>query len=361
MSESLSLRIDHRDEDGFALHVDLALPLTGITALFGPSGSGKTTVLDCIAGLRTDIHDADVLFGKEQWHGASGRRSPWERGVGYVFQDARLFPHLSVAANLDYAQRRARGPAPSREAVLEWLQIADILERRPSTLSAGQAQRVAIARALLGGPRLLLLDEPLANLDRAAAATCLQCLSRIAVESALPMLFVSHRIEEVGNIADRLVLLREGRVEAQGKLPELLSRLDSSLAEDEAAAAILVARVAGGERRYGLTELSASGQTLFVSSAAAPDSEQRVRIPARDVSVCRDRPQQTSILNILEVVLDSVRDVSATHCLLRLRLGEQFLLARITERSRRELQLEVGDRLFAQVKSSALLDERWPA
>jgi molybdate transport system ATP-binding protein len=358
MSDALVIRIRQRADNGFALSLDLALPTTGITALFGPSGSGKTTVLDCIAGLRPDIEDADIAFRGESWHSAGERRPSWERGVGYVFQDARLFPQLSVAGNLDFAARRARAGAPQRAEVVDWLQIAPILERAPQTLSAGQAQRVAIARALLSGPQLLLLDEPLANLDRAAAAQCLDCLARVAAEAGMPMLFVSHRIEEVANIADRLVLLRDGAVEAEGPLPGLLTRLDSSLAEDENAATILLAEVADGERLFGLTELSADGETLYVASAAAPGTTQRVRIAARDVSVCRERPQHTSILNVLEVTLDSLRSVSGTHCLLRLKLREQFLLARITERSRHELGLRAGDTLFAQVKSSALLDER---
>lgn len=361
MTQTLELRIDHVSAEGFALQLESALPLQGITAIFGPSGSGKTTVLDCIAGLRDDINNVQLSFGDEPWRDGNTRLAPWERDVGYVFQDARLFPHLTVAENLAFAQRRARRDTLDAKDVLGWLEIESLQQRRVTTLSAGQAQRVAIARALLSGPRLLLLDEPLANLDRAAAAQCLQCLTRVASESALPMLFVSHRIEEVAAIADRLLLLRDGQIEAAGELPELLTRLDSSLAEDENAAAILNAQVTERDADYGLTALDADGHSLRVASHAETGAWRRVRIPARDVSVCRQAPQETSILNVLPVTLDGIRSVSPTHCLLRLKLREQFLLARITERSRHDLKLREGDALFAQIKSSALLDDRSPA
>lgn len=360
MSRALHIAIDHRFTDGFTMALDTEVPLQGITALFGPSGSGKTTVLNCIAGLRRDVESASIAFGDEVWQSPGTLRPPWERDVGYVFQDARLFPQLSVAGNLDYAQQRARRELLSRDAVIEWLEIGALLSRKPQTLSAGQAQRVAIARALLSGPRLLLLDEPLANLDREAAAHCLQCLTRVAADSELPMLFVSHRMEEVASVADRLLLLRDGRVDAEGPLPELLARLDNSLAEDENAASILHAQVTANHCDFGLTELRADGHTLFVASGAEPGATRRVRIPARDVSVCRQMPRETSILNIIPVTVDSLRAVSKTHCILRLRLEEQFLLARITERSRSELSLQRGDQLYAQIKSSALLDDRSP-
>ena len=261
-----------------------------------------------------------------------------------------------MAGNLAYAEHRAGTGGPTRAEVIDWLQIGTLLTQSTATLSAGQAQRVAIARALLSAPRLLLLDEPLANLDRQAAADCLRCLRRVAGESGLPMVFVSHRIEEVATVADHLLLLENGRLRAEGPLPELVARLDSSLAEDENAAAILAATVVARDGDFGLTELTADGHRLFVASDAVVGEVRRLRIPARDVSVCRERPGQTSILNILPVTLDSLRSISATHCLLRLRLADQYLLARITERSRHDLDLAPGDPLYAQIKSSALLD-----
>lgn len=352
--EGLQFAVDHAAADGFHLRLEASLPARGISALFGPSGSGKTTVLDTIAGLRPDIRQAQVSFSGQCWQSADMRMPPWERPIAYVFQEPRLFPHLSVRGNLEYAQRRARGPAQPVAQIADALDIGALLDRQPQKLSAGQGQRVAIARALLSAPALLLLDEPLANLDRASAAHCLHCLLQVAEENTLPMLYVSHRIEEVATIADQLLLLRDGQLEASGATRNLLSRLDHQLAEDDDAAAILVTDVLGRDP-FGLLELQAEGEQLYVGGDAPAGSRQRLRIPARDVSVCRERPQQSSIVNILPVTLDEMRDISATHCLLRLRFGEQYLLSRITARSRQQLDLTTGDTLFAQIKSSALM------
>jgi molybdate transport system ATP-binding protein len=358
---TLDIDIDHADAGGFTLRLSAALPMVGVTAIFGPSGSGKTTLLDCVAGLRRDLVGASIRFGGRRWQDASAWLPAWERAVGYVFQDARLFPHLDVAGNLAYAEARRRADGLSRESVIEWLDIQALLTRRVQTLSAGQAQRVAIARALLGAPRLLLLDEPLANLDRPSARHCLHCLARIARESRLPMLYVSHNVEEVATIADHLLLLRDGHCEAQGPLPGMLTRLEGELAAQEDAAAILHAQVLSFDADDGVAELMADGHRFLVTSEARPGDSRRLRVPARDVSVCRERPGDTSILNVLPVRLDGLRDLSTSHCLLRLALREQSLLARITQRSRRELKLQPGDALFAQIKGTALLDDPEPS
>ena len=350
---TLKLRIAQRTASGFYLNIDTEFPLRGVTALLGASGSGKTSVLDCIAGLRRDLRDADLRCGPVVWQGRRRHTPPWQRRVGYVFQDARLFPHLSVAGNLSYAEARAGQSGMARAQVLRWLDLATLLERSPATLSAGQQQRVAIARALLRNPRLLLLDEPLANLDRPAAAEILRYLGLLSRETDLPMIYVSHQIEEVCAIADHLVLLEAGAIRAQGPLLDMAGRVDTHLAEDEAAAAILRVEAGACDARYRLMELRVEGQSLWVSAASA--APRRLRIPARDVSVCRERARGSSILNILEARIVAMREVSPAHCVLRLNLGEQHLLARITCRSRDELALQVGERLFAQIKSTALL------
>lgn len=354
---TLELRLAQRTASGFYLDIDTAFPLRGVTALLGPSASGKTSVLDCIAGLRQDLRAALLRCGEVVWQDRRRHTPPWERRVGYVFQDARLFPHLSVAGNLRYAETRAGEPGLAREQVLRWLDLAALLTRLPATLSAGQQQRVAIARALLRNPRLLLLDEPLANLDRPAAAEILRCLGLVSRESGLPMIYVSHQIEEVCAIADHLVLLEAGAVHAQGPLLDMAGRVDTRLAEDEAAAAILRVEAGAYDARYRLLELRVEGQSLWVSAAAAA-AHRRLRIPARDVSVCRERARGSSILNILDTRIVEMREISPAHCVLRLSLGEQHLLARITCRSRDELALQVGERLFAQIKSTALLGAR---
>jgi molybdate transport system ATP-binding protein len=354
---TLAVRIDHRNADGFTLQIETQIPLVGVTALFGPSGSGKTTILDCVAGLRPDIGTAGIAFDAQHWQSSAEQVPAWKRSVGYVFQDARLFPHMSVAQNLDFAAAHAVGDSMNRDQIVNWLGIETLLQRRPETLSAGQQQRVAIARALARNPRLLLLDEPLANLDRQAAQQVLDCLRQISRESALPMLYVSHQIEEVCAIADQILLIENGTLQAQGSLLELTSRLDTGLAEDESAAALLEVTVGERDTDYALTELRIEGQSLWVATQSAMGSRQRLRVPARDVSVCREHPQGSSILNILAVRLVDIRHLSEAHCLLRLQLGEQFLLARITRRSLDELALTNGDALFAQIKSTALLGE----
>jgi molybdate transport system ATP-binding protein len=355
---ALALDIDCEGEQGFRLRLDCELPDTGITAIYGPSGSGKSTLLDCIAGLRRPQPGSRILFREERWQAEGRYMRPWERGVGYVFQDGRLFPHLDVRGNLIYALKRAGQAGPALDTVIDLLDLRELLPRATQALSAGQKQRVAIARALMSAPRLLLLDEPLANLDHAAIGQLIPCLRRLAHELALPMLYVSHDIEEVSELADHLLLLEHGRATAQGPLLELCSRLDTRLSHEERAAAIVMAEVRQHDTDFGLTELNLEGHSLFVNQLPDPVGRQRrVRIPARDISVCRERPDQSSILNILPVRVAEIEESGAARIMLRLSLGSQHLLARITRKSATELGLRVGDTLFAQIKSAALLME----
>lgn len=355
----LDLRLDCSGAQGFRLQLDCSLPAGGIIAVYGPSGSGKSTLLDCVAGLRQPASGSMVRFRGETWQEGSHFTPAWQRRVGYVFQDARLFPHLTVLQNLHYAvARRRQAEGASLEQVNQLLELADLLQRRPGALSAGQKQRVAIGRALLSAPQLLLLDEPLANLDHAASQQCLDYLGRLAQELSLPMVYISHDIEEVSQIADHLVLLEHGRVVGQGSLLELCSRLDTRLSREEQAAAIVLGTIVGHDAEFGLTELAVEKQTLWVGhQTQAPGQRRRLRIPARDVSVCRQRPGDSSILNIIPVTLDQIEADGESRMLLRLALGSQFLLARITRKSATQLQLRVGDHLFAQIKSAALLME----
>ena len=324
-----------------------------------PPVAAKAPLLDCIAGLRRPLPGSVVRYRGDSWQEGEHFTPPWLRRVGYVFQDARLFPHLSVQGNLDFARQRApQADAVDPDQVIAWLDLEPLLSRQPEKLSAGQRQRVAIGRALLANPQLLLLDEPLANLDRASGRQCLGYLQRLATEMSLTMLYVSHDIEEVAQLADRLLIVQQGRVVEQGSLLDLCSRLDTSIAHEEQAAAIVVGTVSKHDRDYGLTELSVEQQPLFVNHLPEQEgAERRVRIPARDVSICRQRPADSSILNILPVVVEEIEQTGEARVLLRLALGEQHLLARITRKSASELQLRAGDRLYAQIKSAALLSE----
>ncbi len=355
---ALALAVDCPGEQGFRLRLSCDVPDRGVTAVYGPSGSGKSTLLDCIAGLRQPAPGSRIRFRGETWLEGEFALPPWQRRVGYVFQDARLFPHLSVEGNLRFALQRRRGDGPGIEPVAAWLELDELLPRAVDSLSAGQKQRVALARALLAAPRLMLLDEPLANLDHRASRQLLDCLGRVQRELGLPMLYVSHDIEEVSRLADHLLLLEGGELAAQGPLLELCSRLDTRLSHAEQAAAIALATVRGHDARFGLTELDLEGERLLVNRLAqAPGSRCRVRIPARDVSICRERPGQTSILNVFPVTIGEIEQTGEARILLRLALGSQFLLARITRKSAQQLELKAGERVFAQVKSAGLLSE----
>lgn len=354
---ALTLQLDCPGERGFTLRLAATLPASGITAVYGPSGCGKTTLLDCIAGLRRPARGGTLRFGDTIWQQDGLFVPPWQRRVGYVFQDARLLPHLNVAGNLRYASSRAPAAPPLPESELvSLLGLAPLLDHRPAALSAGQRQRVALARALLQAPHLLLLDEPLANLDTAASGAILALLARL--KATLPMLYVSHDIEEVSAVADHIALLADGELVDQGPLIDMACRLDSRLSQEEQAAAILVGEVTEQDAGYGLTGVTVEGHTLYVNHLDQPaGSRRRLRVPARDVSLCLSRPEDSSILNILPVTVAGMEPQQAARVLLRLQLGQQYLLARITRKSAEALALKPGDTAFAQIKSVALLNE----
>ncbi|MFM9915744.1 MAG: molybdenum ABC transporter ATP-binding protein [Rhizobacter sp.] len=357
------LQLQRRD---FRLDVELALPSHGVTALFGPSGCGKTTVLRALAGL--DRASGRVALDTEVWQddAAACFVPTHRRPLGYVIQEAALFPHLDVRGNLHYGRSRAGGEAgrTSLDAIVELLGIGHLQARRPATLSGGERQRVAIARALATGPRLLLMDEPLAALDAARKAEILPYLERLHRELALPVVYVTHAMDEVARLADHLVLMREGRVEAAGALGELIARTDLPLSRLDDAGVVIVAEVAEHDALHGMTRIAFNGTSMWVGqSTALPGDRVRARVLARDVSVTRQRPAETSILNVLPAVLDSVQREHST-ALLRLQVGEGAqggpwtLLARITSRSLDALDLQPGDALHAQVKGVALMSQQ---
>jgi len=357
---------------GFTLDVALALPGRGISALFGPSGCGKTTVLRALAGLERVA--GRVALGDEVWQDDdTGRFVPTHRrALGYVIQDAALFPHLNVRRNLDYGARRVAladrhaGQAQALEQAVELLGIGHLMERRPAALSGGERQRVAIARALASRPRLLLMDEPLAALDFARKAEILPYLERLQRELALPIVYVTHALDEVARLADHLVLLDAGRVQAAGPLGELLARPDLALYQHPAgrdeAGVVIAATVIEHDAAYRLSRIGFAGGALWLGAAPQSTGQAvRARVLARDVSVARQRPGETSILNVLPVVLESLHADAGT-ALLRLRVGHGepqadpvHLLARITRKSCEALGLQPGDALYAQIKGVALM------
>jgi molybdate transport system ATP-binding protein len=349
---------------GFSLEVDLDLPAHGTTALFGPSGSGKTTVLRCVAGLERAAH-ARVSLGGDVWDdSAQGLHRPtWQRPLGYVFQEASLFDHLTVAKNLVYGQRRA-APAPgdrhglSLDACIELLGIGHLLERRPPALSGGERQRVAIARALATRPGLLLMDEPLAAIDAARKQEILPWLERLQGELHIPMLYVTHSADEMARLADTVVVLDQGRAVASGPLGPTLARLDVPLLLGDDAATVLEGEIAERDARWHLARVAFPGGSLWVRDAG-PDVGRRVRVRvlARDVSVATHAAPGSSIQN---AVACTVRAIAAgrhpSQAMLQLDAGGSPLLARITARAVHELRLAPGAAVWAQVKSAALVE-----
>ena len=351
----------HVQRPGFALDVDLRLPGQGVTTLFGPSGCGKTTLLRAVAGLER-ARPGRVLVRGQIWQ--DDTKDTWQpthqRALGYVFQEASLFHHLSVRRNIEYGLNRT--PAARRQIVLEQavdlLGIAPLLERATATLSGGERQRVAIARALATSPRVLLMDEPLAALDMARKAEVLPYLERLPRELDMPILYVSHATDEVARLASHLVLLRDGKVQAQGDPAELMGTLDLPLAQGDAAATIVAGTVLAHDLEDHLTTIAFPGGRLqLVSTRQRPVGQAvRLRVQARDVSLTLSPQTGTSILNAVPAQVVALREDSPGQIMVALEAGTTRLLARITQRSARTLCLTPGMHVVAQVKGIALLD-----
>lgn len=349
------------DWPGFSLVVDEQLPGRGVTALFGHSGSGKTTLLRCIAGLER-APKGRLVFQGDVWQDDHAWLPTHHRPLGYVFQEASLFPHLTVQGNLRYGQKRSRSQVAADrrvglEQAIDLLGIAPLLERKPERLSGGERQRVAIARALAVSPRLLLMDEPLAALDHQRKQEILPYLERLHDALSIPVLYVSHAPDEVARLADHLVVMDAGRVLASGPLTETLARLDLPIRLGEDAGVVLDAVVAEHDRQWHLARVEFPGGCLWVRDLGHPMGQGvRVRILARDVSIARAPVTGTSIQNSLPAIVSALReDDHPSLCLVRLDLGGVPLLARLTQRSAAELALAPGLPVWAQIKAVALI------
>ena len=348
---------------GFLLEAAFVAPGTGVTALFGPSGCGKTTVLRCIAGLNR-VRDGFCAVGAEVWQDRSGFFLPTHlRPLGYVFQEASLFPHLSVRRNLLYGAPRDQS-APGADAVdfdevVELLGMAPLLDRSPRNLSGGERQRVAIGRALLSRPKLLLMDEPLSALDRATKNEILPFLERLRDRLRLPIVYVSHDIAEVERLAGHIVLMEQGRVIAAGPLGDLQSDPSLPLATARDAAVSLEGVVEAHDPGYGLLTLAVRGGRLVVPAPPAKiGARRRVRIVAGDVSLALDPSARTSILNVLAGRVVSARSLGSHEVVAVIALGADGagarVLSRLTQKSWESLGLAEGVGVHAQVKAVAL-------
>lgn len=372
----LQVRAPHRTgEDGvcvaltgrlgaFTLEVAFDAPSCGVTALFGPSGSGKTSVLRAIAGL-SRLSGRVVVTG-ETWQDRDSFRPPHEREVGYVFQEASLFPHLSVRRNLVFGARRTTEgiDAERFDEIVRLMGLERLLDRAPGLLSGGERQRVALGRAILSRPKLLLMDEPLSALDRFAKDDILPYIEALHGALKIPVLYVSHDIAEVERLADRIVILKEGRVEAAGALNAALTDVGLGFVRDPHSAAVLPARVLAFDEQDGLAELDLGGQRVFVDGSGRQQvgTLRRLRIEASDVSLTRETPGLSTILNMLDVTIRRIEPAAspANLAVVLSLVGAQDLtfVARVTRRSARRLALAEGDRLTAQIKSVSLATAR---
>lgn len=357
----ISANIQLQRRSGFCVDVSLELQ-PGVTALYGPSGAGKSTILKLIAGLeRGNAQDRiDITSDGVVWSSGSSRFvPPHKRGVGYVPQHSTLFQHLSVRGNLAYAEKRSGGAANSyARQIHEWLELTPLLDRPTRQLSGGEAQRVAIGRALLTGSRCLLMDEPLGAVDRSARNRILPCLDRLHHELDATTIYVSHSLEEVNYLADRVYVLEHGQVRIAGSVLETSSSLELAKDEGESLASVLECIVKGHDEQYELTELAIGGHRLYLAAPGKPVGTRcRVRIAARDVSITLDKPGNTSILNIIPATIDDIYSDRGPSVLVRLAVDEQFIIARITRKSLATLALATSKRVYAQIKGVAFLKD----
>jgi molybdate transport system ATP-binding protein len=343
----------------FTLDVAHRTPLEGITALFGPSGCGKSTLLRIISGLEPAARGR-IRFGDATWQDDSRGifEPPHRRSVGYVFQDVRLFPHLTVAGNLRYAEKRSRGQGSeiTLDGVISALELAPLMNRRTSSLSGGERQRVAIGRTLLTRPRLLLMDEPLAALDVRRKGEILPYIEKLPNSFGLPVIYVTHSIDEVARLAKRILALAAGRKVADGPVADVLERLDlQSVTGRFEAGVVLTARVTGHDREFRLTHLDHHGQEIVMPMAElAVGDEVRLRIRARDVALATQRPEGISVRNIMSgSVTEVVEEPETAFAETLIDIGGAKMRARLTRAAVAELGLVPGKPVFALIKSIA--------
>jgi len=347
-------------QGSFKLDADFTVPSEGVTAFFGPSGCGKTTVLRCVAGL-TRMKEGRLVIDGETWQ--EGRRfvPVHRRAVGYVFQEASLFPHLSVRGNLEFGQKRAKRAQRTIDFddLVDLLAIAPLFDRPTAHLSGGERQRVAIGRALLSQPRLLLMDEPLSALDRMGLDEILPYLEQLHRTLSIPVLYVSHDLEEIERLADTLVLMRRGTVRAAGPIADVISNPNLPLVHMPEPAAVLDGTVKEYDSGYGIARVEVLGGTLLVAGDLGPTGTvRRLRIGASDVSLSREAVTDTTILNALPVRIDTVQPSGDTQMTVRLKLGVEGsgapLLSRVSRLSWDKLGFKPGDTVVAQIKAVAL-------
>ncbi|KMT64212.1 molybdenum ABC transporter ATP-binding protein [Catenovulum maritimum] len=347
----------------FNLNLTVKLSLSGITAIYGHSGCGKTSLLRCIAGLE-DKFNGHVQFNSKMWQVGKTKLATHKRNIGYVFQEPSLFPHLTVKQNLFYGLNRKQTVNVSElevQSILSTFDIADLLASYPSQLSGGQAQRVAIVRALLTKPNILLMDEPLAALDKARKNEILPYLVKLKTETKIPILYVSHSLDEISQIADDILLIDKGKLVDYGQLECVLANAEHQAVFADEVGCILTSEIVGYDEEYQIleTSIAQSDFKLWLSTGSNAKQKQeqiKVRVKAKDVSISLNQPSDTSILNVLPArIVQLERQLQQSNCLIKLEIAGQFLFAQLTLKSVERLELKPEMKVWAQIKSTAIL------
>lgn len=359
-TQCLSIRL-RLARAAFDLNVQLQLPAQGITVIFGASGAGKTSLLRCVAGFER-AQEGRIALGSALWQDSAQRVfvPTHRRGIGYVFQEASLFAQMNVSGNVRYGLKRARSAQAHKrlDAAIELLGIGPLLERRVQELSGGERSRVAIARALATDPRLLLLDEPLAAVDRARRQEVLPWLVALRDELGVPMLYVTHQTDELAALADEVVVLEHGRLRAAGPLSQIMTMTDPPCIGGDEASAVLQGTVAERDAQWHLARVAVEGGTLWVrDSALAVGQPLRLRVLARDVNLSAEESGRSNMENSVFCQVEAmVSDRHPSEVLVRLRCGPSaLLLARLTGRAQSALGIQVGSKVWAQVRSVSIL------
>ncbi len=360
-NRTLMIELNIKQQLGqFSLDIHTQIPSAGICAIFGRSGSGKTSIINAISGLTTPdegyirIGDSVTFDSKQKIN-----LPPQKRNIAYVFQDARLFPHMRVEKNLLYGCKNKKDPSSQALLIeiIELLDLAPLLKRYPVQLSGGEKQRVAIGRALLTQPTLILMDEPTAALDLPRKKELLSYLAKLVANMQIPVLYVSHQLDEILQLADHLLLIEKGRVLANGALDEVWNSIHLKPWFDTDTVSTLVkVRCLGTHPCYPLTKVDLSGQSLWLP-LLPPSFGQvlRLRLYAKDISIAKTYPTDSSIRNILEgLVIKMAKKADNSECLLSLAIGESTLLASISCWAADALNIKLGDRVYAQLKNACI-------
>ncbi|MFT7218935.1 MAG: molybdate transport system ATP-binding protein [Candidatus Azotimanducaceae bacterium] len=371
ISQDMSLElIASFARDDFDIAINTSIPTDRVSALFGPSGAGKSTILRLIAGLDR-YEGATVRFNSQTWQDEQTFVPPHHRQIGYVFQHLNLFPHLTASANLLYAEKRSHKPGGlGRKSVIEMLDLGTLLGRYPHQLSGGEKQRVAIARAILSNPDILLMDEPLGSIDTKARNRILPYLQNLHLNSDIPVIYVSHSVDEVLYLCDLVYSINRGKIVSERNVLDFSAQNDADTEESSAIirCTVMEMDISGSSvpgsnglasaENYSLTPLSFEGQFLLIAADHFRTGDHiRVKIPARDVSLIRT-PIESSIVNVLPTVITDISDPGfGPSALIKLQCGEQQLLARITRKSLHDLKFEVNEKVFAQIKGVALMSD----